>query len=442
MTSEAYQSTLVDAETTKERLDPDYDPLTVSIQARMRYDREYADRYNIYREKYRALHMDCLYRQVILGEDVILPSPHLLREELLKYGESIDIDDYRPAARKGSCIHYSRTFSSPDDAYGALMRGEDVGMPYTVSERGSMDEVYGLQKPRIRIRIPSRSVYDTDETEHNIKKEEYEARPAPKLRSRRAAEPDMNGIAEAQSQLTCAKQFVRKYNNRTQPIYNESPWASGMPSPFRDTSAYFQPMSYRFGLSRSYEQTQSQPSSPNTVYQNRQNVHKTRIQDTVRQSITNLLTDCKPTFAIEHILGSPDISEQTCSTIRSLCIHTSTVGKYGINFETLLLYVWQRIQASDYRTELIVILTEQLADASDKCFVGYMSRTVAVLAGFYDDIVIEISVQDHIRGIIEAARTSCQPYDQQTHHDLACDRLIGAGYEDEMQSWLEAILDE
>lgn len=363
------------------------------------------------------------------SKEDVLPS----RANVFEYGGSVSINDYRPASKESKCIYYSRTFESYDEACDALRQGEDMGQAYTVLERDP---------------FTIRSMYerDADPIMYNFEKEAYEVLAAPKLKPRGTPKPkqDTNHIpsfGDALSIGTPLQQLALK-------SYHRFPTRSPVSDYYQTVEAIMnratmtKPLSRRGSLLSQLDRQPTNNHAPSTIYQNRQNVHKTSIQDTVGQSITNLLTDPKPEFIITSILDSPDLSEQTCSTVRSLCAHTSTVGKYGINFETLLLYVWQRIQTSEHRSELISILTEQLRDAGDKCFVGYMSRTIAVLAGFYDDIVIEISVQDHIRGIIEAARISCDPYSTQAHHDLARDRLIDAGYVDEMQSWLRAILDD
>lgn len=137
------------------------------------------------------------------------------------------------------------------------------------------------------------------------------------------------------------------------------------------------------------------------------------------------------------------LPEPICDIIRAACSYQETHSTLDVTYETLLLYVWQRVEASEHRDELIVILAEQIRASASVCSTGRISRLVAALAGFFDDVVIEISDSDRIQGIIAAVRTSLEPYSAQAHHDLVRARLIEFGYDtDTMQPWLDAILDD
>ncbi|CAH6420999.1 Hypothetical protein MVR_LOCUS232 [uncultured virus] len=95
---------------------------------------------------------------------------------------------------------------------------------------------------------------------------------------------------------------------------------------------------------------------------------------------------------------------------------------------------------SEHKAQLLVILAEQVCDAECKCATGRFNRTLSVLAGFYPDIVIEISDSSRIGAIIIAAKGQAVPYSVQAHRQLALRMLLEAGYgSEEIEPWLEAI---
>ncbi|CAH6421591.1 Hypothetical protein MVR_LOCUS287 [uncultured virus] len=152
-----------------------------------------------------------------------------------------------------------------------------------------------------------------------------------------------------------------------------------------------------------------------------------------------LLLDPKPTFSIDSVITS-GMSETAVRLLIEYCDDDTVHSRHLLTYTELLAYVWQRIEGSEHRTELIKILNDQILDANCKCFTGRFNRTLSVLAGFFDDIVIEISDSSRIGAIILAIKDRVVPYDPTTHRELAKVALLEAGYgEDEMQSWLEAI---
>ncbi|CAH6419927.1 Hypothetical protein MVR_LOCUS11 [uncultured virus] len=74
------------------------------------------------------------------------------------------------------------------------------------------------------------------------------------------------------------------------------------------------------------------------------------------------------------------------------------------------------------------------------CFTGRFNRTLSVLVGFYDDIMIGISDSSRIGAIIIAAKRQLDPYDPKAHRDLAQKELTEAGYGPaETEAWLDVI---
>ena len=178
-----------------------------------------------------------------------------------------------------------------------------------------------------------------------------------------------------------------------------------------------------------------------SIYSDTQNVHDTHIQRTVCESIQRLLTDPKPEFAIEAVLES-DLDEKAKALIVEYCSDDTIHSVHLLTYAELLGYVWQRIEQSEHRSELLAILAEQVTDAECKCFTGRFNRTLSVLVGFYDDIVIEISDNSRIGAIIIAIKQGLDVYNPVEHRTRAKTALLEAGYTDEdMEPWLDAIIE-
>ncbi|CAH6420550.1 Hypothetical protein MVR_LOCUS162 [uncultured virus] len=178
-----------------------------------------------------------------------------------------------------------------------------------------------------------------------------------------------------------------------------------------------------------------------SVYDDSQSVHNISIQKCVCESVQRLVRDPKPEFAVEMVIES-GMDERAIRLLLEYCDDESIHSVHLLSFKELLSYVWARICRSEHKVELIRILGEQILDAECKCFTGRFNRTLSVLVGFYDDIIIEISDSSRIGAIIVVARDQTVPYSPAEHRRVANNLLIEAGYTDsDIQSWLEAIDD-
>lgn len=179
-------------------------------------------------------------------------------------------------------------------------------------------------------------------------------------------------------------------------------------------------------------------SESDTIYENSQNTHDRNVRESIATSVGNLLDD-------DLYVTMEDIerSDLSCSAIElaiEYCKSEHEHNQIGITYETLLLHIWQRIITSEYSEELTSILSTHLEEAEDLCFTGRFNHTLSVLAGFDDDISIDISESARIGGIIVATRDRLSDYDAQEHYDLAKEQLEEAGYdEDTIEPWLRAI---
>ena len=182
------------------------------------------------------------------------------------------------------------------------------------------------------------------------------------------------------------------------------------------------------------------PRDQLTVYDDKQNVHDAHIHETVIRSIGNLMKDPRPVFTISMLNGS-GLSLSTISLLTQFCKDTTRHSSHRITYCELLGYVWARIIKSVHKAELLKILEEQVTEAADKCLTGKFTRTLSVLVGFYEDIMIEISDSSRIGAIILAVRDRVWPCEISELRTQAHRALIEAGYEESMiEPWILAIV--
>lgn len=177
-----------------------------------------------------------------------------------------------------------------------------------------------------------------------------------------------------------------------------------------------------------------------SIYTNAENVMNTAVTDSIRTSIQNLMRDpTPPAFSPSSAL---DLTIEALDMIARNCRDEGVHREFLVTYVQLLAYVWQRIQQSEHRAELISILEVQLSEGVGRCLQGRLARLVAVLAGFCDDISIAVSGPAQIYSIIQVTEKSLDPYDAATHRSLAEASLRDLDYDDaEIQPWLDAIYD-
>lgn len=181
-----------------------------------------------------------------------------------------------------------------------------------------------------------------------------------------------------------------------------------------------------------------------TVYSDGQNVHDVHIQRSVCKSLSCLLTDPNPGCEGELMaeIEKADLTDHVKQLLSRYCADQSIHSVHMISYKELLGYVWARIIQSEHSTELIKILSQQVLDSEGMCFTGRFNRTLSVLVGYYDDIVIEISDSSRISAIIITIQARINPYDPVTHAETATRELQEAGYSlDEIKPWIDAIMD-
>ena len=183
------------------------------------------------------------------------------------------------------------------------------------------------------------------------------------------------------------------------------------------------------------------------VYTDRQSVHNSSIQTSIKDSIMRLLS-VKPICDFEAvtalILSDETLTPFTKSSLVEYCKDESVHTVLNLTFSDLLTAVWNRIVANENAIEIKAILNTEMMDAECKCFTGRISRLVNCLNGFDSSITITINDNEQIGNIIllikEKLTASDEGYSAAKHRELVRVQLEERGYATVViEEWLEYI---
>ena len=129
-----------------------------------------------------------------------------------------------------------------------------------------------------------------------------------------------------------------------------------------------------------------------TIYTDRQNVHSSSIQQSIRDSINNLMN----AFIVDYPLTYLDWSvlnqknkEIITEYLDCNYIHTML----NITFKELFIAVVIEIDclSPDLQIEILKRMNEEMQYSECKCFTGRISRLVNCLSGYSDKVKIQIT---------------------------------------------------
>ena len=105
------------------------------------------------------------------------------------------------------------------------------------------------------------------------------------------------------------------------------------------------------------------------IYANTQSVHNHSIQESVRKSINNIF-QFKPKIndATEFILTDQILTSETKSSLIEYSVCTDIHSTLKITFAELLVYVYNRIQLSEYENKIKRVLNIEMSDSVCKTF--------------------------------------------------------------------------
>jgi Leucine-rich repeat (LRR) protein len=141
------------------------------------------------------------------------------------------------------------------------------------------------------------------------------------------------------------------------------------------------------------------------IHNDTQNVHSSSIQQSIKDSIFNLLKQLKGPYK-RNYLDDSILTQQTKEQLieYSNCIDVHT--QLECTFEELLNAVFYEIQFFDSEKQISAKkrINEEMLDGLCMCFTGRISRLVNSLSGLSEKVSIKISENEEISNIIILAK--------------------------------------
>lgn len=176
-----------------------------------------------------------------------------------------------------------------------------------------------------------------------------------------------------------------------------------------------------------------------TVYNDSQSVHNHNIQESIKRSIYNILSDkikLTKNKVLDNILADNILTQETKESLIEYSNDNTEHSVLSLTFLDLLIPIWERIEKHKDRDEIKNILNQEMNDAICKCFTGRISRLINCLNGFYSDIQIQIGDNEQIGNIIIMVKESLgENYNIDEHKKKVSQELLERGYN-------RAIIDE
>ena len=179
------------------------------------------------------------------------------------------------------------------------------------------------------------------------------------------------------------------------------------------------------------------------MYNDTQNIHSSSIQQSIRQSIQNLLKLNSNSFEYNY-LDDSDFSIQTKQLLTEYIgdnsVHSILDITFGELFKQIMFHVLQFNFNKEIQIEIKKRISEEMEDAECKCFTGRMTRLVNSLSGFSDLVRVNISKSEEIGNIISIARTKLTNIDEIKEHVRREMTERGYGYlEEKINEWINYI---
>jgi len=182
------------------------------------------------------------------------------------------------------------------------------------------------------------------------------------------------------------------------------------------------------------------------IYNDTQNIHNHAIQESLFDSIVNIINQnyiINSTEIINSIIQDTILTEKTKNLLIEYCQNKDVHSRTQLTFEELLFNVWTLINTLDTKDEIKSILNTEMHDSYCKCFTGRISRLVNCLNGFTDLVKITISDNQQIGNIIIIIRDKLlleNNYSVEKHKELVIQELTERGFSEEIiKEWIDFI---
>jgi len=148
------------------------------------------------------------------------------------------------------------------------------------------------------------------------------------------------------------------------------------------------------------ENRQRQPNG-NNIYTDRQNVHSSSIQQSIKDSIYRLMNAYKTDYQLTYLDWSV-LNQKTKEIITEYMDCNDIHTMINITFKELFIAVVIEMDklSPDLQIEIQKRLNEEMQDSECKCFTGRISRLVNCLSGYSNKVRIQISENEEINNII------------------------------------------
>lgn len=181
-----------------------------------------------------------------------------------------------------------------------------------------------------------------------------------------------------------------------------------------------------------------------SIYEDQESVHNHTIQESIRKSIFNVLSDdvsnTKRKDVIKEIINDSILSVEVKEALFEYSKDQTIHSTLSITFMDLLIPVWERIKTKD---EIKKVLNIEMQDSICKCFTGRLSRLVNCLNGFFDDVSVKISDSDQIGNVIILTKKKLEDegkYSVETHIEIVRKELTEREFDDKViEEWIEYI---
>ena len=155
---------------------------------------------------------------------------------------------------------------------------------------------------------------------------------------------------------------------------------------------------------------QTQLITFHNLTKDKQNVHNTQINESVKNSVVKLVEIYKNTHNLKlfNLNNITNILKQRNSwspkNDKSILFIESNISTFGIDITLRELFISVYLHIinvlSEHKEELLDIFNDELKDMSGKCSTGHMSRLVNILQGFDDTFTIKIDNDKIVKNFI------------------------------------------
>ena len=196
-------------------------------------------------------------------------------------------------------------------------------------------------------------------------------------------------------------------------------------------------------IQRVIQRIENRANRPNgsTIYTDTQNVHSSSIQQSIRDSINNLMNAFIVDYSLTYLDWS-ELNQKTKEIITEYMDCNDIHSMLNITFKELFIAVVIEMDklSPDLQIEIQKRLNEEMQDSECKCFTGRISRLVNCLSGYSDKVNIQITENEEINNIISVIMSKRGMKTIEILKEEVRKALKERGYENtKIEEWLEYV---